>query len=72
MLKAKFALPTKTILFLIEEHNKHGETPDAFIVEPVKYNDEQCIVVAKAQPIMYLIGAAAAAGFDSLLDVTSL
>lgn len=72
MLKAKFSLTSAAVLPLIDNHNRHGEMPDAFLVESVKYNPEQCIVVGHAQPIMYLIGAAAAAGFDSLLDVSSL
>lgn len=72
MLKAKFSLTTKAITPLIERHNGKCETPDVFIVEPVSYNDEQCIVVGAANPIMYLIGECAAAGFDSLMDVSRL
>lgn len=72
MLKAKFSLTCQAVMPMIERHNSKCETPDVFIVEPVKYNDKQCIVVGAANPVMYLIGECAAAGFDSLMDVTSL
>lgn len=72
MLKAKFALNPAAVMPLIDRHNADGGEPDAFLVEAVKYNSEQCIVVGQAQPIMYLIGQCANAGFDSLMDVSSL
>ena len=72
MLKARFSLDVATLERMIVEHNKHGDEPDTFIVEPVKYNDKHTNVVGKTQPIMFLIGRCAAGGFDSLLDVSAL
>jgi hypothetical protein len=72
MLKAKFAMTTNEIEFFIGKANEGSDREYPFLVESSKYDDKTTLVVGHAQPIMFLIGAIANGGNDTLLDVTRL
>ena len=72
MLKAKFEMSVERTEKMIAAHHARTDKHDVFLVEAVKYNEKQTIVIGKANPIMYLIGEVAGHGDECLLDVSAL
>jgi hypothetical protein len=71
LLKAKFALSPEIMRTLCDAET--SANPDSqFFVIPSGFDPKKCDVVGAASPIMYLIGAVAARGEESLIGVTQV